>query len=118
MVPSLEYLYTASRASLQSFELAHLNHASNLRREIAVLMDQWIEETAEAMLARCMLDHYTGLRRPASSDAEVFPPIPEPATDLLPSTTTPPPESLSAQPKFVDLSSQSLTATLVRKSRK
>src|SRR6185312_12655269 len=75
MVPSLEYLYTASRSSLQSFELAHLNHAANLRREIAVLMDQWIEETAEAMLARCMLDHYTGLRRPASSDAEVFPPI-------------------------------------------
>jgi len=118
MVPSLEYLYTASRSSLQSFELAHLNHAANLRREIAVLMDQWIEETAEAMLARCMLDHYTGLHRPASADAEVFPAITDPTQDLLPSATAPTTtDIIPAQPKFADLP-QSIASTLARKSRK
>lgn len=56
IVPPLDYLKEASRASLQSFELARLNHAANLRREIGVLIDQWIKETSEAMLARWMLD--------------------------------------------------------------
>jgi len=48
--PPLEYLHAASRASLQSFELTRLNHAANLRSEIGALIDQWLEETAEAML--------------------------------------------------------------------
>ena len=56
IVPPIDYLKEASRASLQSFELTRLNHAANLRREIGVLMDQWITETSEAMLARWMLD--------------------------------------------------------------
>ena len=56
IVPPIDYLHTASRSSLQSFELARLNHAANLRREIAALIDQWIQETSEATLARWMLD--------------------------------------------------------------
>ena len=56
IVPPLDYLKEASRASLQSFELARLNHAANLRREIGALIDQWIKESSEAMLARWMLD--------------------------------------------------------------
>jgi hypothetical protein len=60
-VPPLDYLRAASRASLQSFELSRLNHASNLRREIAALIDQWVEETCEATLARWMLDHHKSL---------------------------------------------------------
>ena len=56
--PPLDYLQAASRASLQNFELTRLNHAANLRQEIAVLIDQWIQETSEAMLARWMLDHF------------------------------------------------------------
>ena len=58
--PPLEYLHAASRASLQSFELTRLNHAANLRSEIGALIDQWLEETAEAMLARWMLEHGRG----------------------------------------------------------
>jgi hypothetical protein len=56
--PPLDYLQAASRASLQSFELTRLNHAANLRQEIATLIDQWIQETSEAMLARWMLDQH------------------------------------------------------------
>ena len=117
MAPSLEYLYTASRSSLQSFELAHLNHAANLRREIAVLMDQWIEETAEAMLARCMLDHYAKLHRSAPSDSEIFPSFPDSTSDLLPT----PPDAYSnivpAEPCFA-VHPQAMNGTLGRKTPK
>lgn len=51
-VPPWDYLHQASNASLESFELSRLNHAANLRKEIGVLLEQWIEETAEAILAR------------------------------------------------------------------
>jgi hypothetical protein len=40
---------------LQSFELSRLAHAANLRKEIAALLDQWMEENAAAMLARLLL---------------------------------------------------------------
>jgi hypothetical protein len=56
--PPLDYLQAASRASLQSFELTRLNHAANLRQEIAVLIDQWIQESSQAMLARWLLDQH------------------------------------------------------------
>jgi hypothetical protein len=54
--PASDYLHTASNASLESFELTRLNHAANLRREIAALIDQWIDETVQARLARCILE--------------------------------------------------------------
>ena len=52
VTPPWHYLHEASERSLQSFELSRLNHAANLRKEIAVLLEQWIEELAEAMVAR------------------------------------------------------------------
>lgn len=52
VTPPWDYLHQASSPSLQSFELSRLNHAANLRKEIAALLDEWIEETAEALLAR------------------------------------------------------------------
>lgn len=73
---SIEYLREASPASLQSFELSRLNHAANLRREIATLIDQWIAETSEALLARWMLDHRNSLYR--SSVA-----VPDPCQSFL-----------------------------------
>lgn len=51
IVPPWDYLHEASTPSLESFELSRLNHAANLRKEIAALLDQWIEETAAALLA-------------------------------------------------------------------
>lgn len=53
--PPWEFLLSASRNSLQSFELSRLAHASNLRKEISALLDQWLEENAAAMLARLLL---------------------------------------------------------------
>lgn len=54
--PPWEFLLSASRNSLQSFELSRLAHASNLRKEITALIDQWMEENAAAMLARWLLE--------------------------------------------------------------
>lgn len=54
--PPWEFLLSASRNSLQSFELSRLAHAANLRKEITALIDQWMEENAAAMLARWLLE--------------------------------------------------------------
>ncbi len=53
--PPWEFLLSASRTSLQSYELSRLGHAANLRKEIAALLDQWLEENAAAMLARWLM---------------------------------------------------------------
>jgi hypothetical protein len=54
--PPWEFLLSASRISLQSYELSRLSHAANLRKEIAALLDQWIEENSAAMLARWLIE--------------------------------------------------------------
>ena len=99
--PPVDYLQAASRASLQSFELARLNHAANLRQEIAALLDQWIQETSEAMLARWMLDHYKSLQPTPMNSADVFQTFLDPATrsfeesDSLTSEIVPAPPRLA-----------------------
>jgi hypothetical protein len=40
---------------LQSYELSRLNLSANLRSEMAQLLDQWVEESASAMLARWLI---------------------------------------------------------------
>lgn len=54
--PPWEFLLSASRNSLQSYELSRLGHAANLRKEIGALLDQWLEENACAMLARWLIE--------------------------------------------------------------
>lgn len=54
--PPWEFLLTASRNTLQSYELSRLGHASNLRKEIGALLDQWLEENASAMLVRWLME--------------------------------------------------------------
>ena len=54
--PPWEFLLSASRISLQSYELSRLNHAANLRKEIGALLDQWIEENSSSMLARWLME--------------------------------------------------------------
>jgi hypothetical protein len=70
--PPLDYLHSASVSSLESYELSRLNHAANLRREIAALLDQWIEETVHAQLARWVLEDRALQQH--SSDCESLPP--------------------------------------------
>jgi len=62
-----EYLRHASVRSLESYELAHLGLAANLRKEIASLVDQWVEETANALVARWLLEHWKQLHASAES---------------------------------------------------
>jgi hypothetical protein len=81
--PPLDYLQAASRSSLQSFELARLNHAANLRNEIAALIDQWIQESCEAMLARWMLDHHQSLQSPPISPADLVRSLIDPPSNTL-----------------------------------
>lgn len=54
--PPWEFLLTASRNTLQSYELSRLNHAANLHKEISALLDQWLAENASAMLARWLME--------------------------------------------------------------
>src|SRR5258706_16331057 len=102
IAPPVDYLRSASRTSLQSFELARLNHAANLRREIAVLIDQWLEETAEAMLARWMLEHHGSLRQPSLSVADVLRTFQDPSIDPLPEVPEAPVDIHPAPPHFTD----------------
>jgi hypothetical protein len=54
--PPWNFLLSASRTSLQSFELTRLSHAANLRKEMGALLDQWLDENTCAMLARWLLE--------------------------------------------------------------
>ena len=66
------------KSSLQSYELTRLALASNLRKEIGALLDQWLEENAAAMLGRWLMEqrersvkyaealHGDDLRRPGT----------------------------------------------------
>jgi len=85
---------------LQSFELARLNHVANLRQEIAVLIDQWIQETAEAMLARWMLDHHRSLQGTSSPPAEIVRTLIDPRSRELPELTSLLPNVVPAPPPF------------------
>jgi len=100
IAPPVDYLRSASRTSLQSFELARLNHAANLRREIAALVDQWLEETAEAMVARWMLDHQSSLREPQLSVADLLRNIQDFGLDPFTEAPQPPVDIRPAPPRF------------------
>lgn len=100
--PPLEYLRTASRSLLQSFELTRLNNAANIRKEITTLVDQWINEAAQAMLARWMLEHRNTLHAPLQTAAESAPAAEStdvlPLPDLGPAPARPDP----APPRYAD----------------
>ena len=69
--PPWEFLLSASRNSLQNFELSRLSHAANLRKEMEALLDEWIEENSAAMLARWLLEQRDrAARAPEALSAE------------------------------------------------
>jgi hypothetical protein len=55
--PPFHFLATSSKISLESYELARMNAAANLRRQLLDLADQWIEAEVESRLARWVLEH-------------------------------------------------------------
>ena len=68
--PPWEFLLSASRNSLHSYELSRLGHSANLRKEIGALLDQWLEENACALLARWLIEQRE--RPPRSSHSPVI----------------------------------------------
>lgn len=83
IAPPWDYLHEASAPSLQSYELSRLNHAANLRREISALLDQWVEDTAHALLARWVRQDRLAARpamrgpdRPAQPELPFSDPLP------------------------------------------
>ena len=56
MTMPLEFLLTASRTSLEDFELVNLEHASKLRKRTAAMLEEWIERRVAAELARLLID--------------------------------------------------------------
>lgn len=115
--PPLDYLLAASRASLQSFELTRLNHAANLRQEIGALMDQWIQETSEALLARWILDHHKSLQSSPMSPTEVVRTLVDPVATLFPEPQLPISKIVPAPPRFAS-PQVSLKGSVVRKPQK
>ena len=81
--PPWDYLHDASVPSLESYELSRLNHAANLRREIAALLDQWIEDSTQALLAR------EDRALPRGGPPEVASPQPQLPFDEAPSPAPP-----------------------------
>ena len=54
--PPWDFLLSASRNTLQSFEMSRLGHAADIRKEINALIEQWVQESVDAGLARCLLN--------------------------------------------------------------
>ncbi len=81
-----EYLRSASVQSLESYELSRLSHAANLRKEIVALVNEWLDETAGAMLARWLLEHWAQVHGAVGSPEEAVaveqPPGPKKAVTL------------------------------------
>jgi hypothetical protein len=117
LTPPLDYLQAASRASLQSFELTRLNHAANLRQEIAALIDQWIQETSQAMLARWMLDHHKSLQSSSMSHTDLVRTLVDPVATLFPDSQPPISEIVPAPPRFAT-PRDSLKGSISRKPQK
>lgn len=53
----LHFIGSCSQTSLQSYELARLDAAARLRRNLQEVTDEWIEAEVEARLARWALEH-------------------------------------------------------------
>ena len=67
--PPLEYLVTASQASLEAFELAQLNRSANLRKELRDILDEWLQTEVDARVSRWILE----CRRAQNDDASSLP---------------------------------------------
>lgn len=75
--PPVRYLRECSDNSLRHFEVSKLEHVANLRRELSVLWEEMIEESALALLARWMIDNRGTLRH------RVAAPVPANSRDIL-----------------------------------
>lgn len=54
--PPLEYLAECSVKSLESFELSRWNRASNLRKELSQVVEEWVQVEVSSRLARWIVE--------------------------------------------------------------
>lgn len=54
--PNLKYLLACSEESLESFELSRLNRASNLRKELSQVAEEWVDAEVASRLARWIVE--------------------------------------------------------------
>lgn len=100
--PPWEYLRTASINSLQSFELNRLNHAANIRKEMMLMVDQWLEESVCAMVARWLLDHQQYLHPEPTSPSAASPEVQSASYNVFARLSPPDSNSASAAPGLPD----------------
>jgi len=63
----VKFLWDSSDNTLGEYELARLNHAANLKKELRALIEQLVEATAEADFVRWLLENKEELRSTISS---------------------------------------------------
>ena len=51
-----EFLLNSSKSTLQAYESSRLNFATNLRKEIEQLLQAWVDESSNALLARWLIE--------------------------------------------------------------
>jgi hypothetical protein len=51
-----KFLLDSSKSILQDYERSRLNFAANVRKEIAQLLDTWVDESSNALLARWLIE--------------------------------------------------------------
>lgn len=51
-----EFLLGSSKTTLQAYEQSRLNFAANVRKEISQLLDVWVNENTNALLARWLIE--------------------------------------------------------------
>ena len=71
-----EFLLSASRNTLQSYELSRFGHAANLRKEMTALLDQYLEESTAANLARWLIEQRQRATTASTTPRRPIPPHP------------------------------------------
>jgi len=54
--PPVDFLVSSSNTSLEEFELARLNKAANLRKELREIVDEWVDAEVDGRVARWILE--------------------------------------------------------------
>jgi hypothetical protein len=67
----LEYLFTSSDASIESFRLSRLNAVANLRKELHEIFEEWVEAEVQARLAQWLLARKTPESAAAADPATI-----------------------------------------------
>jgi hypothetical protein len=93
-----EFLLSSSKSTLQAYEQSRLNFATNLRKEIEQLLQVWVDESSNALLARWLIERNLvadaeAVSKSAGSSVSEFQEQRRPLPCALPSPPKPPARS-------------------------